>query len=935
MPDEKTAYRRIIDKMPDGFAYLKKAERAGHTPDYIFEEVNPAFEEISGFAPEELIHQSITEVLPAPEGGWEEALRQLETADEASRWEQCWGFVGKWVEITCYLNSPGTYVLMARDVTSRYRERETLEALVHLPEKALTGDAHGWDYQLLTDRMQELTGAKYALLNLREEQSGELVTVAVSGAAEGIKEAEAVLGTELVGRKWAVSEDTADEKAGQLLTGYAGLHELVAGRLPGQMAFMLSKMLQTGEAWVRKVIYRGAYLGNFIVFLPPDKTLKSQEKMENYAEKAGSVLACLQELKSMGEGERRFRNAFDALEEVYYSVSLPDYRLLYINAAASSVYGYTPQELMDDPQRWLNLIKPGQIEGEPTSEENEANLDPSDKSLVLEYHYRHPDGSRRKLRERCWLVEDAAGKPVRQEGVVSDCTPKQEATTQSDQEREKHLEFIYHQVPLALFQIDEDLRIQEVNQCASTYTGKAPEEMLKRRPGEALDCQYLLDNGNDCGNSTGCNSCHLREVLQDTVTGGKSYYQKELRHALRKQGEHREVSLLVTATPLENRQSKAMVCLEDITEWIQAQEYWKQLTLYDRLTGLYNRTFFEEEMRRLSDGREYPITIVFADVDNLKLTNDSMGHRVGDEMIKACGEIMSRVMRSSDILARGGGDEFLALLPQTGEKAGANIVKRIEEEVQRYNREAELFEVSLSVGLATAKSDTDSLEEVFKRADEAMYRKKLAKKTGVAAGGEEAAAVKETGEETSHHDKWFLEHILSVLEERDYLADGHAQRLSELCCKVGGKIGLSDEQIKKLELLAQVHDLGYLGVPKEIISKEGLLSQEEWEIISQHPEKGYSLAQCQPELSGIAELILKHHERMDGKGYPLGIKGEKIPVECRILAIADAFDAMISDRPYRKAMSPEEAKAELRKHAGTRYDPELVEVFFSLLEEQD
>ncbi len=178
-----------------------------------------------------------------------------------------------------------------------------------------------------------------------------------------------------------------------------------------------------------------------------------------------------------------------------------------------------------------------------------------------------------------------------------------------------------------------------------------------------------------------------------------------------------------------------------------------------------------------------------------------------------------------------------------------------------------------------------------------------------------------------------LQSLLAALGERDFITEGHARRLEELCSRVGEKIDLSKIQLSDLALLAQVHDLGKVGTPDRILFKKGPLSKDEWEIMHQHSEKGYRIALSSTDLSSIADFILKHHERWDGNGYPLGISGEEIPIECRILSVVDAFDAMTNDRPYRKAMTINKAAEELKRSAGTQFDPDLVPVFLSVIQE--
>lgn len=348
----------------------------------------------------------------------------------------------------------------------------------------------------------------------------------------------------------------------------------------------------------------------------------------------------------------------------------------------------------------------------------------------------------------------------------------------------------------------------------------------------------------------------------------------------------------------------------DITDRILFENRLKYLSLHDQLTGLNNRAFFEEEMARLGKSREYPITMILADLDDLKLVNDSLGHDTGDNLLKAAAEILKNSVRSGDILARVGGDEFIAILPNTDQQTGETIAARIRNNVASYNDQNIKFPLGLSIGLATAEDQKSALADVFKQADDYMYQDKLSRSNRVRNKTVEA--------------------LLVALAERDYITEGHAQRLSELCRKVGEKINLSSRQLSNLALLAQVHDLGKVGIPDSILFKKSVLTDKEWKIMRLHPEKGYRIAMTSTDLSGIADLILKHHERWDGNGYPLGLKEEEIPIECRILAIVDAYDAMTNNRPYSKAISSQEALNEINRSAGKQFDPKLSKIFLAL-----
>jgi HD-GYP domain-containing protein (c-di-GMP phosphodiesterase class II) len=282
-------------------------------------------------------------------------------------------------------------------------------------------------------------------------------------------------------------------------------------------------------------------------------------------------------------------------------------------------------------------------------------------------------------------------------------------------------------------------------------------------------------------------------------------------------------------------------------------------------------------------------------------------------LLVACAGLLKESIRSSDILARVGGDEFSVILPFTDKATGESVVKRMREAINSYNENNEDLPLGLSLGLATADHGDLSLKELFKRADDMMYRDKLYRSS-------------------SSRGK-IVQSLLAALAERDYITEGHARRLEDLCRLVGEKVNLGSHQLADLALLAQVHDLGKVGVPDHILFKPGPLTDDEWQIMRTHPEKGYRIATSSPDLAGIADYILKHHERWDGSGYPLGLEGTEIPVECRILAIVDAFDAMTSKRPYNKKKTTEEAVEEIKKHSGSQFDPDLVPVFLEVLNE--
>jgi diguanylate cyclase (GGDEF)-like protein len=300
------------------------------------------------------------------------------------------------------------------------------------------------------------------------------------------------------------------------------------------------------------------------------------------------------------------------------------------------------------------------------------------------------------------------------------------------------------------------------------------------------------------------------------------------------------------------------------------------------------------------------------DVDGLKLVNDILGHDRGDDLLVAAAGILKRCFREGDVIARLGGDEFAMLLPNSSGPVIENICRRIKDAVAVYNRSNPSIPLSISIGFATRNDPATPIGDILKEADNNMYREKLYHSQSARSA--------------------IIHTLIKALEARDFIPQGHVHRLQDLMAGMAAAVSLSERTIADLRLFAQFHDIGKVGIPDRILFKEGPLTPEEKAEIQRHSEIGYRIAQSAADLLPIAELVLKHHEWWNGEGYPLGLKGEEIPIECRIFSIADAYDAMTNDRPYRKALSRPEAVAELRRCSGTRFDPDLIPVFIKMID---
>lgn len=352
------------------------------------------------------------------------------------------------------------------------------------------------------------------------------------------------------------------------------------------------------------------------------------------------------------------------------------------------------------------------------------------------------------------------------------------------------------------------------------------------------------------------------------------------------------------------KKNQLAIIVNDITKRKQAEDRLQHLSYHDQLTQLYNRRYFEEELVRLDRKEHYPLMITIADINGLKLINDSFGHSIGDEYIKRVAKVLLKGVRKKDIVCRLAGDEFIILSPNTELETIKNIVSHIKELAR--NESINSVDISISFGYGAKYSEEESVIDVFKRAEDFMYKKKLV-------------------ESPSMRGKTIYT-IMAALHEKNPREEQHSHRVSELCEKMGLALDLQEDEIKELRTVGMLHDIGKVAIEEGILNKNDKLNENEWEEIKRHPEIGYRILSTVNELSEMAEYVLAHHERWDGRGYPKGLKGEEIPIQSRIIAIADAYDAMISERSYRKALSKEYAINELKQGAGSQFCPYCVNV---------
>ena len=366
-------------------------------------------------------------------------------------------------------------------------------------------------------------------------------------------------------------------------------------------------------------------------------------------------------------------------------------------------------------------------------------------------------------------------------------------------------------------------------------------------------------------------------------------------------------------TPVINEKNEVVGIVgvsRDITKRKELENMLRQMSYTDKLTGLFNRAYFEEQIKILNNEKFYPLSMIIGDANGLKKLNDTRGHLEGDKLIIKISEILKNSCNERDLIFRWGGDEFIILMPNTNSICAQSTYNTILENCKKASNYA--MKISIALGISTKVDNKLSIEDLIKEAEDTMYQEKLLSKES--------------------RKNYIMKSLQKTLEEKSLETRDHTGRTVEYAYKIGKRLNLNSKQIRELKVLAYLHDIGKIGVCESIIEKPGPLTQEEYNLIKNHSEKGFRIANCTPDLSHVAYGILTHHERYDGNGYPLGLKGEEIPLLSRIISVVDAFDAMTSARAYRKAMSKSQAIEELRKNSGTQFDSKIVDVFIEEIE---
>ena len=839
--EELPDYRRIVANMQDGFAYLRVILRDGRPGDCVYLEVNRAFETIFGLARERIIGRSVAAVLP-----------EIAIADPD--WRTVYGGVAR----------TGTAARLEEFYPS-------LERWFQVSVFSFQADYCAVFYQ-------DITTIKQGELKL-QKLTEEYETI-FNGTQDAITLYDVGADGRLRYRRLNRSHET--------MTGLSTA--AVVGKVPSEV---LGDQMRALEAQGRRcVAQQTAVVYEETLSLPSG--VRTWSTALSPVIQAGRVVQIIaarrditelrQTIQALWESEHRYSTLFENSHSVMLLIRPGDGQIITANPAACAYYGYSLETLKRMKISAINLLPAEQVS-------QEMGLASNEEQRQFLFRHRLADGSVRD-------VEVFSG-PVQINGqtllfsIVHDITERKRAEAELNEEKER-LRVTLHSIGDAVITTDIAGNVTLLNEVAERLTGWSYAEAI----GQPLVKIFRIINENTrltCENP-------VKKVLETGFTVELA------NHTALIARDGTERSIADSGAPIRNAEGKVfgvVLVFRDVTEQKQREEEIKFLSFHDKLTGLYNRAFFEEAIINFDKPELLPLSLIIGDVNGLKLSNDIFGHSAGDRLLVKIAAIIRENCRKEDFIARWGGDEFAVILPRTSHQQALAICGQIKEHCNREPNEP--IQPSIALGASTKNEAGQDINLVLKQAEDLMYRNKLL----------EGKSVRNS----------LIASLEKTLFERSFETEEHAQRMLNIATRIGQSAGLSASEQDELNLLAILHDIGKIAIPDNILSKPDQLTHEEWLEMEKHPEIGYRIAQSSPELAHIAELILAHHERWDGSGYPRGIQRDQIPRLARIIAIIDAYDVMTHARPYKAAIGHEQAMREIRRCSGKQFDPALVAIF--------
>jgi len=633
-----------------------------------------------------------------------------------------------------------------------------------------------------------------------------------------------------------------------------------------------------------------------VIFLSKQGNLINLEGKISSAKIADSLVfvCCFQDVSKQKEllnEKKRFLAIFDGMNAGIWDYNVKTESLL-LDKKSCEILGYQGKKsYQSSREEFMNLIHPDDRYKVNALVETKEKRDYYQEEVRINYQ-----GNswrwiliKTRLADRenfPWLI-----------GVVIDVTERRDLEEQLFMEKELFRTTLFS-VGDGVISTDKTGRVILMNKKAEELTGFCKEEAMGQSVDKIFNIidSYLRDYCENFWDDV-LKIEEPQKISTDTILIAK---------------DGREIAIEETVAPIKDingNTTGTVIVFKDISEKRAWQAEIEHLSFHDQLTGLYNRHYMDKILLQLDQEKYLPLGLMFIDVNGLKLTNDAFGHDKGDLLLKKVAEVLKECVHKNDFVCRIGGDEYIVIMPNTNKEKVAQLEKSILAKIS--TEKIESVNISLAIGAAIKEKSTENIRDIKITADKKMYKHKV--KTGRIMRSE------------------IIERVIRSINENYEQEQIHTEKVAFYCEKMAEKLNFSSKEMDDIKMAAVLHDIGKITVPSELLQKKEKLTKEEKEAIKKHAEVGYQMLKAVTEYSFLAEYVLYHHERWDGKGYPHGLKGEEIPLQSRIIAIADAFEAMIAERPYQKSKTKEEAIADLQKESGKQFDSKLVEIFIEYL----
>ena len=843
--------KEAVENFPYAYAYLRIIqEKDAKYPDFVFVDVNSAFEKLMGITREQLLNREVSGFFVrdwASGFSWPELLAGPATSGTMNTATRFIKTLNMDLKITVYSARPGTVIVLLQTLTPR----RFAVRLIEQQESELS---------LLAKNFEAVFNTTHDAMFLVEYCGGEFRFLRSNAAHQRIS---GIPQKEIFGK--TPSELMGEERGAVILSNF----QRCADRRDS-ISYLQALPFGSGVTWLTTLtpLFEN---GTVRYIMGSSKDITAQIALKQQKE------LLLERLESM----------FNEHTACMLLIAPESGKILDANPAACSFYGYSKEELC---RMFISDINT--VSWQETEQMRLFALERKQSHFLM--NHRLKSGEMRLVDVYSCPITNGSEKQLF--SIIVDSTDRERYRESLFREKER-LRTTLLSIGDAVLTTDTEGRITQINQAAQNISGWSAEEVQNRFFSE----MFRLRNektGQEVENP-------IQKVLKTGTIIGLANHT----YLINKYG--KSVPIADSAAPIRDNNGTifgVVMVFRDVTLEKEQENRILFLSYHDALTGLYNRRYLESEMSRIVSTEKLPIAAVMGDVNGLKITNDVFGHKSGDSLLQSVARVLRRNCRSSDIIVRWGGDEFVMILPHTTEEQAQRRLEKIRLDCEKHSENGRIL--SVSTGCAVLNSRAESLEHKLQEAEEAMYHQKLL----------EGKSCRNT----------IITALLATLSAKSMETEEHAQRLQMICQGIGKELHLSENDMNDLSLLAILHDIGKVGVPKHILEKEGPLTPGEWKEMQKHSEIGYRIAQTTPELSKVSEYILAHHERWDGAGYPSGLTEEQIPLVCRILAVADAYDAMTNDRVYRKALPPETAIRELVTNAGTQFDPRIVELLLTI-----